>query len=294
MSRGELAAAFSKLEGGAARFALLHHVVTHVARGESDLVPMEAESIEAGAVLCRWFAREAQRIYSLLNESEEARETRKLVEFIQARGGRITTKELQKSNSRKYSDAETATQDLDRLVQTGLGYWQDRPTDSKGGRPTRDFFLHPTTDDTDETPGAAPAQDGATSDATSDNTLAPSDDTPQNSGQNGVSSVSSVVGSKAKDSPQTEQVNPGAREGIVGRPQVSSEGFIGTPMMEAFRKARPLPWSKWWILPGAPIGDWFRAQPTSPPSYRRWTNRCAWVSIRRRPASIPGPTGSVC
>ncbi len=121
---------------------------------------MEAESIEAGAVLCRWFAREAQRIYSLLNESEEARETRKLVEFIQARGGRITTKELQKSNSRKYSDAETATQDLDRLVQTGLGYWQDRPTDSKGGRPTRDFFLHPTTDDTDETPGAGPPLGG--------------------------------------------------------------------------------------------------------------------------------------
>ena len=44
---GELAAAFGKLEGYAARFALLHHVVGCIARGEDDLVPVERDSDES-------------------------------------------------------------------------------------------------------------------------------------------------------------------------------------------------------------------------------------------------------
>src|SRR5262249_37293249 len=55
---GELAAAFSKLEAYAARFALLHHVVSGVARGEDDRAPIEVERVEAGIVLCRRFGAE--------------------------------------------------------------------------------------------------------------------------------------------------------------------------------------------------------------------------------------------
>src|SRR5262249_3382635 len=47
---GELAAAFSKLEAYAARFALLHHVVSKVARGEDDRAAIDAASVEAGIV----------------------------------------------------------------------------------------------------------------------------------------------------------------------------------------------------------------------------------------------------
>src|SRR5438105_4187267 len=50
---GDVAAAFSKLEAYAARFALLHHVVSRVARGEDDLQFVEKESIEAGIVSVR-------------------------------------------------------------------------------------------------------------------------------------------------------------------------------------------------------------------------------------------------
>jgi hypothetical protein len=63
-AEGELAAAFSKLEGYAARFALLHHDVSRVARGQDELVPVERESVEAGVTLCRWFSTEARCIYS--------------------------------------------------------------------------------------------------------------------------------------------------------------------------------------------------------------------------------------
>src|SRR5262249_19977151 len=49
---GELAAAFSKLEGYAARFALLHHVVTHFGLDAGDLRPVGVKSVEAGITLC--------------------------------------------------------------------------------------------------------------------------------------------------------------------------------------------------------------------------------------------------
>jgi hypothetical protein len=50
-TEGELAAAFSKLEGFAARFALLHHVVTHVALGKDDRVPIKQASVHKGELL---------------------------------------------------------------------------------------------------------------------------------------------------------------------------------------------------------------------------------------------------
>ncbi len=59
----ELAAAYSKLEGYAARLALLHHVVSRVGDME-DCQPIETVSIEAGAALVRWFGYEMRRIYA--------------------------------------------------------------------------------------------------------------------------------------------------------------------------------------------------------------------------------------
>ena len=50
-----------KLEGYAARLALVHHVVDAAGRGGLDDVPVEQASLEAGVTLCRWFAAEARR-----------------------------------------------------------------------------------------------------------------------------------------------------------------------------------------------------------------------------------------
>jgi hypothetical protein len=131
---GELAAAFSKLEGYAARFALLHHVVTHVGAGSGDLHPVGLVSVEAGITLSRWFAEESRRIYSTLAESKEERDARRLVEWIQSRGGRTTVKELQRSNQRKYPSSEEAEAALQALVDGNAGHWEERPPSSKGGR----------------------------------------------------------------------------------------------------------------------------------------------------------------
>jgi hypothetical protein len=138
---GELAAAFSKLEGYAARLALLHHVVTHAALDTSDLRPVGARSVEAGVALARWFAGEARRVYATLSESAEERAARRLVEFVEARGGRITVQALRRSNPGRYPTAAQAEQALEALVGTGLADWQARPASAKGGRPTRDCVL---------------------------------------------------------------------------------------------------------------------------------------------------------
>ncbi len=76
-----MAAALNKLEAYTARFAQIHHVVGRVARGDDDLVQVEADSVKAGVTLCRWFAVEARRIYCTLSESAEERDDRRLVEF---------------------------------------------------------------------------------------------------------------------------------------------------------------------------------------------------------------------
>ena len=163
-SEGEIAAAYSKLEAYAARFLLLHHVVSYVYRGEDDRREIGPESVAAGVALCRWFAGEVRRIYAVLGESDEERDTRRLTEFIRSHGGRITVRELQRSNSRKYPDVAAAESTLNTLVESGLAVWKDaerppaadtagalwscvrrmtlptldwmRPTPTKGNRPT--------------------------------------------------------------------------------------------------------------------------------------------------------------
>ena len=120
---GELAAAFSKLEAYAARLALVHHVVTHVYLEVDVRWPVGDKSVEAGAALVRWFAAEARRIYTTLAESTEEREARRLFEFIAARGGRVSVRELMRSNNRRYPTSADAEKAIGVLVEAELARW---------------------------------------------------------------------------------------------------------------------------------------------------------------------------
>jgi hypothetical protein len=190
---GELAAAFSKLEAAAARLALLHHVVGQVARGEDDRVPIEQESVAAGVTLARWFAGEARRVYAILTESTAQREVRRLTEYIQSRGGSITTKELMRSNNRKYPTADEATAALDALVEAGLAQWRERPAGPKGGRPSRVCALCMTHDETDQTPLDGGDDGSRDADETARRNPAPVDENAREPRESEVSSVSSCV-----------------------------------------------------------------------------------------------------
>jgi hypothetical protein len=143
---GDLRAALAKLEGGAARLAALHHVVTFAGSAESDRCPVTVDSLAAGIALADWFAKEAERVYAMLAETPAQRSGRKLVEQILAHGGRISVRQLQRSNSRQYPSSEDAKADLEGLVRSGAGRWLP------GGK-SRMFELYPTfpTHDTSDT-----------------------------------------------------------------------------------------------------------------------------------------------
>jgi hypothetical protein len=148
-AEGELKACYSKLEAYAARFSLLHHVVTKVGRGE-DLDPVGLESLKAGVALATWFAVEARRIYGLLGETPDLARIRRLVEFIRTHGGRITSRRLQRSNPAKYRTSDQAQAALEELVQVGLADWRETPSTEKGGRQTRFCVLRPDADPPEE------------------------------------------------------------------------------------------------------------------------------------------------
>ncbi|MHB1422806.1 MAG: DUF3987 domain-containing protein [Gemmataceae bacterium] len=187
---GELAAAFSKLEAYAARFALLHHVVSCASVRADDDIPIDAKAIEDGIALARWFGNEARRIYSTLSESAEERERRQLLEFIGGRGGSITVRQLQRSNCRKYPDADTAEQALNDLAKANLGEWRVGSISQNGGHRIRSLVLRMTHDTSDTRPDED-EEDGDEPSDTRDDTRS---DTPRNHGENGrVSDLSCVI-----------------------------------------------------------------------------------------------------
>jgi hypothetical protein len=118
---GDLAAAWSKLEGYAARLALVVHLTRWAAAlADEDSGEIDAESIRAGITLSRWFGHEATRVYATLSESDEEREQRELVELIQRRDDSITPRELMRASRRYRASAEDAEAALEQLVKAKI------------------------------------------------------------------------------------------------------------------------------------------------------------------------------
>lgn len=158
---GDLAAAWSKLEGYAARLALVVHCVRWAVEDRSlgDADAIDEESVRSGVVLSNWFGHEARRVYAMIGESDEQREHRRLVELIDRKGGTITPRELMRSSS-AVNTAEAAEAALEALVRARHGEWETAAPGPKGGRPTRRFRLFGGAD-VDETPSGGPAGQGS-------------------------------------------------------------------------------------------------------------------------------------
>ena len=138
---GDLSAAWSKLEGGAARLALVIHYARWAGSCDwaADAGPVDAEAIGAGVALSRWFGNEARRVYSRLAEDEDQQEQRELIELIERQPGRETTvRELQRTVPEYRNSAEDAEKALTRLAEVGLGSWIVNET---AGRPATVFRL---------------------------------------------------------------------------------------------------------------------------------------------------------
>ncbi len=145
LAGGDLAAAFSKLEGYCARLALVIHCV-RMADHDTTLVSddyIDAESIGRAVRIIRWFCDETRRIYAMFGESEQESEQRALLEIVRSRGGRITPRELMQASRVYRGGAEMARFALEELEQLGWGRLQKVDT---SGRPSEIFVLGGTDD----------------------------------------------------------------------------------------------------------------------------------------------------
>jgi len=134
-----MASVMAKYRMAAARIALIVHLVK-LENDPMELVAPEvnAESMNAGIGIAQWFIGEAQRVYGMLAESEDDRAQRELIEFVQKSGGATTIRELRQKRRRYRNDVQAAEDDLQKLVDAGLGAFEYRMT---GGRPARTFVL---------------------------------------------------------------------------------------------------------------------------------------------------------
>ena len=135
----DLAAAWSKLEAYAARFALIFQLCANAA-GETNDDAVDEESIKAGITLSDWFGIEAKRVYGVLAETEQDREQRELVDLVRRKGGTVTARELMRS-SRRYPVSDDAEAALDSLAKAGFGRWHFDDHAGGRGQPTRRFTL---------------------------------------------------------------------------------------------------------------------------------------------------------
>jgi hypothetical protein len=141
VAESDLAAAFSKLEGYAARLALVIHCVRE-ADGDVSLAPddcIDAESIHRAVRVVRWFCDETRRIYASFNETDEQAQQRKLLEIVRKHDGRISPRELMQASRAYRGGADVARFALEELQQLGWGRLQKVES---GGRPSEMFILH--------------------------------------------------------------------------------------------------------------------------------------------------------
>jgi hypothetical protein len=124
----ELSAAWSKLEEYAARLALVIHYTRWAAYDPGLQSPdaVDAESMATGVKLSQWFKGEARRVYLLLSESDDDRDQRRLIEWIERKGGSVTVREVQQGH-RQYRTAQEAEAALNELAKAGCGRWEPTP-----------------------------------------------------------------------------------------------------------------------------------------------------------------------
>jgi len=134
-------AAWAKLKGGAFRLALVIHLTEWAESGGGDLGAISADTLLRAVTIADWFGCEGERVYAMLEESEEETKARVLADWIRHWGGAITANELAHNRREFRGDVQGARAALDRLVAAGYGEWE--PVQSaKGGRPTDRFRLY--------------------------------------------------------------------------------------------------------------------------------------------------------
>lgn len=136
---GPLAAAWSKLEAYAARFALLIHELRCASEDPTleDREKIDAASMDAAVRLTRWFAAETRRVYAALGETGDEAEVRALYELVDRHGGRMSARDLMRARAKFRASKVLAESELARLVGAGFAVWELGEPPANGGPQTR-------------------------------------------------------------------------------------------------------------------------------------------------------------
>lgn len=141
----DLAAAYTKLEAYAARFALVFHAIKAVTDNlDPAKFTIDAETMACAIQLTQWHRDETARVYTLMSETDDARRHRSLVEYIKNKmsaPGTITPRDLQRCRKTKYPSSERAEYALLELEKAGYGKLTHTKPGEAGGRPSTTFTL---------------------------------------------------------------------------------------------------------------------------------------------------------
>jgi hypothetical protein len=145
----DLSAAWSKLEGYAARLALIIQYVKWASEPRDTPEPraIDESSMHAAIALTQWFGNEAMRVYTGVHQNDDERDRQHLINLIREEGGKATPRDLQK-RCRRYPKSEDAKAALMALVEAGLARYTPTPPGEKGGRPSEVYTLIEGADDT--------------------------------------------------------------------------------------------------------------------------------------------------
>ena len=120
-SEGPLSYAIAKHFQHCLRFANLIHCYVAVEEGQPNNSCVYDKSMTAAVQLTKWFQNETERIYHLFEMTNETRDLESLVFKIAKRGGSISVRDLQRTNSKKYKNADSARLDLEQLETQKVG-----------------------------------------------------------------------------------------------------------------------------------------------------------------------------
>jgi hypothetical protein len=137
----QLKSAWSKLEGQAARLALVFQVIReiHLPSPDENATTISADTLDAALAWIEWLKNETRRIYYTLMQKGNARQADKLMTFARRKGGSITAAAAARAGAGG-RDAAEVEKIMVGLVAVGFAewHWPDQP---KGGRPTHYFRL---------------------------------------------------------------------------------------------------------------------------------------------------------
>ncbi len=133
---GYLESVYSKLEGQAAKLALVIHMMRWTEDPSLSSTVIEAESMRMGIELTRWCRREIKRIYMISNQALKSDEEEKVLEFV-ANMEEASLRNIKRTPLRGMS-SDQVNQIIDGLVKKGHLLEVTQQQEGKG-RPTQSF-----------------------------------------------------------------------------------------------------------------------------------------------------------